>query len=388
MHILVLSTNYPPDIGPGALRTKSIVDALTEVGPPNLKIDIITTTPNRYHSFSVPAKKFEENGKIKINRINLPIHKNGIFDHAKSFTYFFLGVKKLTTNQKYNIVIATSSRLMTASLSAWVAKKTGSKLYLDIRDLFTDTIGSIFFKKYSRVFMPIFYAIEKWTFNSADKINVLSAGFVDYVKKISPRLSPSVYTNGVDEAFLKRNFSFNQNKKKPVILYTGNIGGGQGLHKILPAISNELKNMHFKIIGDGSARKHIIENPLYKSQRNIELLSPVSRNDLMKEYAEADILFLHLNDNNAFLKVLPSKIFEYAATGKPILAGVSGYAAEFFNEHIKGAEVFKPCNVKEMKNGLLKLLKGPKIIERNEFCMRFSRKNIMEKFAKDVLTLK
>ena len=42
-----------------------------------------------------------------------------------------------------------------------------------------------------------------------------------------------------------------------------------------------------------------------------------------------DVLFLHLNDYSAFRKVIPSKIFEYAATGKPIVAGVSGYAAEF-----------------------------------------------------------
>ena len=45
MRILVLSYYYPPDIGPGSLRAKSIVDALLEEGPSNLKIDVITTTP-------------------------------------------------------------------------------------------------------------------------------------------------------------------------------------------------------------------------------------------------------------------------------------------------------------------------------------------------------
>ena len=43
MHILVLSFYYPPDIGPGSLRAKSIVDALIEEGPSDLKIDIITS---------------------------------------------------------------------------------------------------------------------------------------------------------------------------------------------------------------------------------------------------------------------------------------------------------------------------------------------------------
>ena len=53
MRILVLSYYYPPDIGPGSLRAKSIVDALLDEGPSNLKIDVITTKPNRYHSLNI-----------------------------------------------------------------------------------------------------------------------------------------------------------------------------------------------------------------------------------------------------------------------------------------------------------------------------------------------
>jgi len=41
--------------------------------------------------------------------------------------------------------------------------------------------------------------------------------------------------------------------------------------------------------------------------------------DLSPSYlvVDADVLFLHLNAYKAFEKVLPSKIFEYAATGRP-----------------------------------------------------------------------
>ena len=73
---------------------------------------------------------------------------------------------------------------------------------------------------------------------------------------------------------------------------------------------------------------------------NVEICDPVNRDSLLIEYSNTDILFLCLNDKAAFLKVLPSKLFEYAATGKPILAGVSGYAAKFIDENIVGCEVF------------------------------------------------
>ena len=387
MHILVLSFYYPPDIGPGSLRAKSIVNALIEEGPSDLKIDVITTMPNRYHSLDVSALKHEDDGKVSINRISLPIHKNGMFDQAKAFVSFSFKVRRLIYKKKWDIVFVTSSRLMTASLGAWISKHTNSKLYIDIRDLFTDTMDNILAQKPLRILMPIFYKLEKWTFCSADKLNVISAGFLGHFKRLMPNLSPSVYTNGVDEIFFKKNFSINQTKSKPLILYAGNIGDGQGLHKIIPLVANKLKDIQFRLIGDGSALNLLKDSFSFKSQTNIEILKPILRDELINEYKKADILFLHLNDYEAFQKVLPSKIFEYAATGKPILAGVSGYAAEFLREKVEGVEIFNPCDVRSMISGLQKLLNGPKLFNREIFLTTYNRQLIMKKMAKDILSI-
>ena len=155
--------------------------------------------------------------------------------------------------------------------------------------------------------MPLFYKLEKWTFRSADKLNIVSAGFLSYIKKIVPNLSLSTYTNGVDEMFLNHNFLTKQSNPKPIILYTGNIGDGQGLHKIIPYAANDLKNMQFRLIGDGSAIGLLTDNYLFKCQNNVKIIKPVLRTKLINEYQKADILFLHLNDYEAFQKVLPSK---------------------------------------------------------------------------------
>jgi glycosyltransferase involved in cell wall biosynthesis len=387
MRILILSFYYPPDIGPGALRAKSIVDSLIKEGPSDLKVDVITTMPNRYQSLNVSALKFEEFSKVSINRITIPIHKNGIFDQVKAFIYFSLNTQKLIFKKKWDIIIATSARLMTASLAVWIAKQTKSKIYLDIRDLFIDTIEDVFKNNYKRIFLWLFCKLEKWTFQSANMLNILSPGFLEYIKKIAPHVPISTFTNGVDEIFLKKDFLREHASAKPLILFAGNIGDGQGLHKILPKASNELKDIQFRLIGDGSALKLLINNDKFNQQNNIEVLKPILRDKLLNEYQKADILFLHLNDYKAFQKVLPSKIFEYASTGKPILAGVSGYAAKFLSENIKGIEIFNPCDVDSMKVGLRKLLNGPRFIERSDFCFQYSRKKIMQYLAKDILSL-
>ena len=121
--------------------------------------------------------------------------------------------------------------------------------------------------------------------------------------------------------------------------------------------------------------------------QNVFIRNPIPRKELLEKYSEADILLIHLNDINAFRKVLPSKIFEYAASGKPILAGVSGYAAEFLLKQVSGVAVFNPCDPLDMKSALIRLLSGPNFFDRNEFCSQYLRRNIMKKMAHDILDL-
>ena len=102
--------------------------------------------------------------------------------------------------------------------------------------------------------------------------------------------------------FINNDFLSKKNSSKPLILYAGNIGDSQGLHRIIPDIANLMKDFQFKLIGDGSAKKLLIDNDLFKSQTNIEISNPMLRNELIYEYQNADILFLHLNDlSNLFL---------------------------------------------------------------------------------------
>lgn len=388
MKILILSFYYPPDIGPGALRAESLVNALLEREDEHLEIDVLTTVPNRYNKFIPNVFSTLNNESVSIRRFDLPKHQSGIYDQSRAFVSYALEVNKATRNKKYDLVFATSSRLMTAALGAWIAKRVRSKLYLDIRDLFTDTMEDVMAQSYLRFLFPMFKALEAWTLKSSDAINVVSAGFLPHVQKFLPKALPTELTNGIDNEFLTEDFSSNGDSRIPLVVYAGNMGEGQGLHHILPAVAAEIDGkILFRLIGDGARRKILQETVESRKAENIEILDPVPRIELLAHYRDADILFLHLNDHKAFHKVLPSKIFEYAATGKPILAGVSGFAADFLNENIPGVEVFTPCDSNGMIVGLLRLLSGPKKIDRKQFCEKFNRQKIMREMAEDFIRL-
>lgn len=386
MKILVLSFYFRPDLCAGSFRTTAFVDALKHMMPVDGQIDVLTTLPNRYSSFSVDALAEEKVPGLSIVRIALPQHQSGMFDQAKAFISFACEVSGQTRGQEYDLIFATSSRLMTAVLGAWLAYKKRIPLYLDIRDIFVDTIKDVLPRHFAILAKPVFAALERWAINSAIKVNLVSQGFAEYFSTRYPRQNFSYFTNGIDDEFLSVSMPESVPRTDGVVevLYAGNLGEGQGLHAIIPDLAKKMQGrVRFKIIGDGG-RKHALLAALVSSGLdNVELLPPMKRAQLIEAYQATDVLFLHLNDYDAFRKVLPSKLFEYGATGKPIWAGVSGFAAEFVRAELDNAVVFHPCDASgaERVFGELKLQSGL----RHGFLAKFARAKIANDLATDVV---
>jgi len=397
LRILLLSFYYKPDLCAGSFRATAMAEALLNNMGPDDHLDVITTLPNRYVTFSGAASEnlteVEEHPRLTIHRISLPQHRSGMLDQSRAFLVFAQQAFKLCRQQKYQLIVATSSRLMTACLSAWIARWQSTPLYLDIRDIFVDTMQDILSPGASRFLAPLLSWVEKKTVLQAGRVNLVSAGFLAYFQRRYPQQSYACFTNGIDDEFLGVNKqkieSDTVNLTDPPVrevLYAGNVGEGQGLHHILPGLARALRrHVRFKVIGDGGRSRQLKTALEHFGVDNVDLLPPMNRANLIAAYLNADVLFLHLNNHPAFQKVLPSKIFEYAALGKPILAGVAGYPRQFIIQEVTNAEFFEPCNVDAAVQAFnrLEICDSP----RHEFIEKFRRKTIMDLLAKDILAL-
>jgi glycosyltransferase involved in cell wall biosynthesis len=388
--IVYLTFYYEPDLCAGSFRnTPLAIELAKQAREKDIIVDVYSTLPNRYSSFKQSALEFEELGNLRIHRISLPPHKSGMLDQVFSFKKFYSEVIKLNKNKRADLVFASSSRLFTAYLGFSIAKKSDAPLYLDIRDIFVDTMSDVFKSKILKFgLLPLLKLIEIRTFNYAKHINLISGGFKSNFSKFS-NTEFTFFTNGIDEEFLETTPSIEKSEKvdfRKTIVYAGNIGEGQGLHKVIPQAAKELgSEFEFIIIGDGGTKKLLkdeIENLLIS---NVVLENPVNRKVLQGIYNDADYLFIHLNDYPAFRKVLPSKIFELATFGKPIIAGVSGFAAEFIKNEVSDSFVFEPCNSKQLVDFLKSDMLSNKI-DRNEFKLKYRRSNINNLMAKSILS--
>ncbi len=386
--IIYLTFYFRPDLCAGSFRNTPLLEDLAKLAKEtNTLVDVYSTLPNRYSTYNVEALEFEQVENVNIYRIKIPDHKSGIADQIKSFLHYYLEVNRLNKGKSADLVFASSSRLFTAFLGLGLAKKSKSILYLDIRDIFVDTISDVIDNKAIRfIMLPILKLLEKRIFNYAMHINLISEGFRDYFQKFKCG-NYSYFTNGIDPEFVE-----NSNFQGPVVInrikrivYAGNLGEGQGLHKIVPQAALALKdNFEFLIIGDGGAKHKLLKAVEELQVSNVKFELPMNRTKLIEKYKEADFLFMHLNDFDAFKKVLPSKIFELAASDKPIIAGVGGYAAKFVKENVTNALLFEPTNYHAMVTLLNEY--SYKREWRTAFIKKYKRKAINEAMAESIIS--
>ncbi len=389
MKILYLTFYFEPDLCPGSFRNTTLVRELASQLTAHDSIHVVTTHPNRYASYSLAASDRDEwstdQCPVLVQRIRVPKHKSGLVGQIADFLVYYRAAHRLPKEQDYDLVVASSSRLFTAFLGARLARKRTIPLFLDMRDLFREAIKEVVrFPPAYACLNPFLKRVERYTFGYATHINLVSEGFRSYFNAYRQAMY-SYCTNGIDAPFLSIPVSQpHLNRWPKTILYAGNIGDGQGLHKLIPEAAKQLENQYrFIVIGDGGAKRKLEAALLEKQCTNVELRPPCNRQALITAYQDTDYLLVHLNDWDACQRVLPSKLFEYGATDKPILAGVSGYAAAFIRDYLPNTLVFTPTNAASL---VRQLCETPyRTQKRVDFKRQFARHTINQALARHII---
>ncbi len=178
--ILIISYNYPPDISAGAFRIHSLVKELSKCK--NIIVHLVTTYPNRYknHNPNILTSKNYDN--IKITRIKNLTKNTNIFREIINYLYFFLKTIFLVKKNKYDLIFSTSSRLFTGFLGSIISKIYNIPHYLDIRDIFLDTLRYSNKVAYYSLYF-IIKNIESFTLRQTVHVNLVSEGFKEYFIK-------------------------------------------------------------------------------------------------------------------------------------------------------------------------------------------------------------
>jgi glycosyltransferase involved in cell wall biosynthesis len=183
----------------------------------------------------------------------------------------------------------------------------------------------------------------------------------DLKDKGVPENKISIIPNGVDKEFFLEVMPDEEFKRrydlegKISCAYIGTIGMASGLEIVLDAAERlrqqKRTDIKFFLIGDGAERESLQADAEKRGLDNLIFTGMVPKTQVPGVLAVMDICLVHLKKKPLFTRVLPSKIFEMAAMGKPIILGVEGFAAELVREADCGVCI-EPENVSEFLSAL------------------------------------
>lgn len=407
--ILFFTFNFLPDQSAGSNRTKLLVEKLQEIEDNN-QIIILCSFPRRYgkkfkRKNLEKEDKFYENMNIKIVRIWIPFLGQGPLKSLLSYSFYFVQAGIYSCFINPDISIVTSAKLLTAFLASISSKLNRSKLFIDIRDTFSDNY--FYFYRWNKriVLLSIIILIENFIIRSAFSINIISEGFKNayfgwnsILKKKSIKVT--YFTNGHLNNYHSKIIEYNKSKEKNKfykLIYAGNIGEGQDLLSLVKCLASNktilnkiIKNkIIFEIYGSGSQfapiKKIISEENNYLLKEIIFLKGLVPKDEVKNVLIQADCLLINLANYNSLSMVIPSKIFEYVATNLPIIFSADGFTFNFISK-IDGTIKFD-CNdaisfyKAIVKSRKLKVNKA----KREKFLNEFNSDDIYLNYAKHIL---
>ncbi|HEY9136355.1 MAG TPA: glycosyltransferase family 4 protein [Pseudomonadales bacterium] len=371
MNILFLSHYFPPEVNAPASRAYEHCKEWVRLGH---KVTVITSAPNHpkgkvYAGYKNKLYQKEMVDGIEVIRIWTYLSANeGFGKRALNYFSYFISVVVLSIFMlsRKDIVLSTSPQFFNGLAGYPVSKILKAVWVLEIRDLWPESILAVGAMKNKKI-ISILYAIEKFMYKKADYIIPVTDAFNTYISKIIyPYRKTCVINNAVNNDFfnpksvdIEALTEFKQYyalENKFVISYVGTHGMAHGLKTLLNAakVLRNRKDIIFLLIGDGAEKNALKKIKKELSLDNVLMLPQLPKDKMPMVLGASDISIVHLKRDKAFEKVIPSKLFESMAMGKPVILGVKGEAAKIINQSRSGVCI-EPENHLQMANAILAL---------------------------------
>jgi glycosyltransferase involved in cell wall biosynthesis len=339
---MVVFSSYPADP-----RPRRAVDALLKQG---MSVDLICEGEKQ-------SPKRETLDKLEIIRIPIQHYRGRALSYAYQYSAFILISAAIlawrSLRRRYHLVYVHNMPDILV-LTALLPKLFGAKVILDQHDPMPELMRTIFNMDEKSFGVRVILSLEKWSIARADLVITVNAACKRiFSSRSCPPEKIGVVMNSPDEGIfafqtqpLRAPLNHAPNRRF-VVMYHGSLVERNGVDLAVDALSlvrGAIPTAELRIYGRKTPfLEQVMEYARSKGlESNVQYLGPRSLEHLAREIEDCDVGVIP-NRRNAFTEInTPTRIFEYLAMGKPVIAPSTPGILDYFTED--SLLLFEPGN--------------------------------------------
>ena len=347
MKILIVTQWYDPVKGAAAKRTGKMARFLADAGH---AVTVLTSLP------SYPTG------------IVAPEYQGKLWDREKKDSFEIIRVWEIpastqdsTLKRLFNMVTFTKSAFWAAlilhpfdavivsspsflsGIPGLVAARDGGKFFFDVRDLWPDSAVELGVLAKDSFATKQLKKLEKKYYNRSTKIFTATPGIRDHLMTENiPAEKIEVLLNSVDTGLFQpgpgKFAEYGLNPDDFVCGYVGNMSRVYDLETVVRTaeILKANQKIKFMLIGEGETKRKLEEMTQRLGLSNVIFVPETKLNDLPPIINTFKVGLAPIANIGVSQESFPSKISEYFACAKPVLASLGGDMARIIKEHEAG----------------------------------------------------
>lgn len=373
MKILLISQWYAPIKGAAAKRTGKMAQFLVKAGH---IVTVLTGFPSYPTGILDPKYKQKLYVKEKIDHISvIRAYEYPVSTQDNSIKRIFNWVTFTKSasiaslcGKSYDAVIVSSPSFLSGIAGLIAARHKKTKFFFDVRDLWPDSAVELGLLKKNSLITKKLEKLERKFYKRATKIFTATPGIKAHlIKENIPENKIEVLLNSVDTNVFK--------PEKPDLTnlgyapddficgYVGNHSRIYDLETVIKAaeILKKYEKIKFIFIGEGEDKEKI--KKLAQNNPNIRFENEKSLNTLPAIINCFSLGLAPISNIGVSQESFPSKISEYLACAKPVLASLKGDMAKYLQNTDSGL-IYNPGDSQGLAESILKLYNNHELAQK------------------------
>lgn len=248
-----------------------------------------------------------------------------------------------------DVILYSSPHLFGFLSAEYLAKRWGSRLVFEVRDIWPLSIVEIGNVSKRNPFITLMQYIEDRAYARADHVvSNLEFAVEHMVTRNMDRGKFSWVSNGISLREISASAPLQTSAQnyfldaKFCLVYSGTLGEANAVHTLIEAAAylRDLDDCKILIIGQGRSQANLQARCSELQLKNVKFIGYVPKNRIFSFLKNADATYI------GFLKkpiyrfgVSPNKLFEYLVVGKPIIYGIDDVGVDPVTRYDAGLTV-------------------------------------------------